>query len=111
MGFSWVLRKTGASRFGDVAVLAFLVTQALDGVLTYLGVLHFGAAIEGNPLIGALINELGAVPALAGAKLFAASLGIALHLHDVHRLVAALTCVYVSAAVLPWTALLWAVWL
>ena len=42
---------------------------------------------------------------VAGAKLVAVSLGIVLHLRHVHGVVAMLTLVYVTAAILPWTAL------
>ena len=39
------------SRFGDVALVAFLLAQACDGVLTYVGVSTYGVRIEGNPLL------------------------------------------------------------
>lgn len=107
MTSSWIFNRSRASRFGDIAVLAFLLAQASDGVLTYLGLLTFGPAAEGNPLIGALVGAVGTIPALTGAKLFAALLGIALHLQGVHRLVAVLTALYLGFAVVPWTAILW----
>ena len=45
-------------------------------------------------------------PGLAGAKLAAASCGIALHLFGTHRVVALLTAFYVGAALVPWAVLL-----
>ena len=42
--------------FGDIAVVVFLVAQASDGVLTYVGVATYGRGIEGNPLIGWLMT-------------------------------------------------------
>ncbi|MFN8058488.1 MAG: hypothetical protein U0Q12_04935 [Vicinamibacterales bacterium] len=96
----------GHPRFGDVVILAFLVTQAMDGVFTYLGVHVFGPQIEANPLIGTLIGSLGVGTGLFVAKGVAVSFGIALHLVNVHRVVALLTGLYVSAAIVPWTRLL-----
>jgi hypothetical protein len=101
----WIFNRTRESRFGNGVVLAFLVVQALDGVLTYVG-LSLGRAAEGNPLVGTLMAAFGLGPGLAGAKLFAGSLGITLHLFGTHRLVALLTALYLAAAIMPWAALL-----
>ena len=87
-------------------VIAFLLAQACDGVLTYVGVSLHGPAIEGNPLLGWLMNEMGHGAALAAAKVVAAGLGIALHLAAVHRVLAALAVFYLVAAVVPWIAIL-----
>jgi len=92
--------------FGNWAIVCFLITQALDGVFTYVGLTIYGPEIEANPLLAWLMNAFGAGPALAGAKITAAGLGIILHLVAVHRAVALLTLLYISAAVLPWTHLL-----
>ena len=43
-------RRTGRDVFGDVALLVFLIAQASDGVLTYVGVSTYGMRIEANPL-------------------------------------------------------------
>lgn len=98
--------NAGRSPFGDLVVLAFLLAQATDGVLTYIGIATMGTSIEGNPLLASLMGAVGGGAALLGAKLLAASLGILLHLTGVHRIVAALTVLYLAAAVVPWTALL-----
>jgi hypothetical protein len=95
-------------RFGDVAILAFLVAQALDGILTYLGVLTLGHGpmAEGNPLLAHLMGTIGVGTTLAIAKGLAAGCGALLHLVAVHRLVAGLTLLYVGAAIVPWTHIL-----
>jgi hypothetical protein len=94
------------SRFGDIVLVVFLLSQLADGVLTYLGVKTFGIAAEGNPLLYWLMGSVGEGPALAGAKVMAGSFGIALHLSAVHRVVAILTLIYLTVAVLPWMAIL-----
>jgi uncharacterized membrane protein len=94
------------STFGDVALVLFLVAQALDGVLTYVGVTVYGVRMEGNPLIGWLMMTIGRGPALATAKLTAGFFGVALHLSAVHKAVAVLAVFYLAAAVLPWVAIL-----
>ena len=92
--------------FGNVAILTFLVVQALDGMLTYVGLVTYGPAVEGNPLLSWLMGLMGAAPALAGAKAAASAFGIILHLTAVHRTVALLAVLYMSAAILPWVELL-----
>ena len=98
--------STDRSRFGDAALLMFLLAQACDGVLTYIGVTTYGPQLEGNPLISWLIAVMGEGPALAAAKLTASGFGIALHLAAVHDLVALLTAFYLVAAVAPWIVIL-----
>ena len=103
----WSLRSIRRSRFGDLAVVLFLMAQAADGALTYVGVRQLGLAVEANPLISWLIVSFGEVGALAGAKLVAGGFGIALHLSAVHKVVAGLTLFYVVVAVFPWIAILY----
>jgi uncharacterized membrane protein len=66
------LREHRHTWFGNLAILLFLLAQAADGVLTYLGVHAFGLHAEGNPLLTWLMGTLGEGPALATAKLTAA---------------------------------------
>ena len=94
------------SSFGDLAIVAFLLTQAADGALTYVGTATHGTWIEANPLIVTLIGAVGMGPALAGAKLFASSLGMLLHLTGVHIAIVALTGLYLMTAIVPWTSIL-----
>ena len=92
--------------FGDIALLLFLVAQASDGVLTYVGVATYGVGIEGNPIIAWLMGAMGQGLALTTAKLTAGVFGIALHLSSVHKVVAVLAAFYFAVAVLPWVAIL-----
>ncbi len=93
------------SRFGDIAVVIFVLVQALDGALTYLGVHIWGPAIEANPLVSSAVSVAGVGGGLAGAKLVAVAFGIVLPLRGVHHIIALLTAFYVAAAILPWTLL------
>ena len=95
------------SRFGDVAVVLFLIAQALDGVLTYVGVTILGTHAEANPILAWLMETLGNGAALASAKVAASGFGVLLHLAAVHRIVAGLATFYILAAVFPWIALLY----
>ena len=87
-------------------VVAFLIAQACDGVLTYMGVSIYGARVEGNPFLCWLMAALGSGAGVATAKAAAGAFGIALHLVAVHRVVAALAAFYVAVAIVPWLALL-----
>lgn len=110
-GIRQLRRPIGPARsltLGDLVILAFLTTQALDGVLTYIGIMTFGPGIEGNPLLAWLMGALGEAPALTGAKIMSAGCGIFLHLAQVHAPVAALTGLYLGGAILPWSFLLFA---
>jgi uncharacterized membrane protein len=99
--------RTRRNLFGDVALVMFLLAQAFDGVLTYIGVSTFGARMEGNPFVGWLMSSMGDAAGLAAAKLAAGFFGIALHLSAVHRTVALLAAFYVAVAVVPWVAILY----
>jgi uncharacterized membrane protein len=102
----WRRGATGRSLFGDLALVVFLLAQASDGVLTYVGVRMYGLAMEGNPLIAWLMTAMGEGPALAVAKLTAGGFGIALHMSAVHKAVAFLAIFYVVVAICPWIAIL-----
>ena len=93
------------SRFGDLVVVGFLLMQCLDAVFTYLGIGIWGPAIEANPVISSAMAAVGVVAGLGAAKGLAIGFGILLHLWRVHNLVALLTAIYFTAAILPWTAL------
>ena len=93
------------SRFGDIAVVTFMVVQALDGILTYLGVHIWGPSVEANPLISSAVALAGVGVGVAIAKLFAVGLGMILHLRRVHGVVALLTAFYLAVAIVPWAML------
>src|SRR4029079_13358853 len=96
---------TPRSLFGDLVVVSFLIVQCLDGVFTYLGLRIWGPAIEANPIISSAIAACGVIVGLGGAKAVAIGFGILLHLRGVHTLVAVLTAINFTVAILPWTAL------
>jgi hypothetical protein len=98
------------SLFGDLMFVGFVLMQCLDGVFTYLGIGIWGPGIEGNPLISSAMAAGGVLAGIGGAKILGITLGILLHLRRVHNLVALLTGIYFTAAILPWTALLFANW-
>ena len=93
------------SRFGDLAILGFLLMQCLDAVFTYLGIAIWGPSIEANPLISSAVAATGVVAGLGAAKGVAIGFGMLLRLRRVHHLVALLTAFYFAVAILPWTAL------
>jgi hypothetical protein len=94
------------SLFGDIALVAFLLVQCFDGVFTYVGVSAFGIGIEANPVVAGLMTQLGHGPGLLSAKIIASVLGICLHFRQVHAAVAMLTAFYATAAIAPWTIIL-----
>jgi uncharacterized membrane protein len=94
------------SRTGNLVVIVFLMAQACDGVLTYVGISQYGPHIEANPLIGWLMGTMGQGLALAATKAAAGAFGIALHLTAVHRVLAVLAGFYLIVAILPWIGLL-----
>jgi len=96
---------SSSCRFGNAAVLAFLVLNTLDGIFTYLGVKIWGPGIEANPIVSSAVASVGLGAGLMTAKLLAAGFAIVLHLRRVHHLVALLAAIYLCAAILPWTAL------
>ena len=88
-------------------LLAFVIAQALDGALTYLGIAAFGAAAEANPVVAWYVSALGAGAGLAAVKGGAIACAATLHVTARHRILGGLTVLYLTAAVLPWTRLLW----
>ncbi len=89
--------------------LCFL--QAMDGLLTAIGISRYGHAIEGNPLLRSLMEEYGHGLTLMTTKLFAISIVIMLTLiaHKiswVKNALGALNCIYLFGAVLPWAYIL-----
>lgn len=86
----------------EIAWVAFVAVQALDGVLSYVGVAILGSGIEANPLLAWYLHMLGPVAAFLGAKLFAVACGLVLYQTRHYRLVAGLTAVYLVLAIGPW---------
>jgi len=90
----------------EVVWLVFVTVQALDGVMSYIGVSVHGPGIEANPLVGWYMGVFGPALGFMIAKLFAVTCGGVLYVTARHRWVAALTLLYVVFAVGPWTQLL-----
>jgi hypothetical protein len=100
---------SGRSWFGDIVLLAFLGAQVLDGALTYIGVHSYGVGIEANPIVGWYIAVLGIGYALFATKALAIACAALLHVFARHRVIGALTILYLALAVRPWVHLLAAI--
>lgn len=61
-----------------LSLIILIVSQFLDGILTYLGVDKYGHDIEGNPIIRNLIINYGLLEAIMVTKIF--SLGCLFYL-------------------------------
>jgi len=101
-----ILQPTGV-RAAQAIWIAFVLVQALDGVMTVVGMHTFGLRIEANPLIAWYAHALGPAVAVSAAKLFAVGCGVALYLTARYRTIAVLAFTYVLGAVGPWMYLLW----
>ena len=89
-----------------IILAAFVLIQALDGLLSYLGVSTHGLWLEGNPIVSWYAHQLGPGVAFAGAKLFAIGCGAVLYATGRHAWLVVLTLVHLVAAVGPWTYIL-----
>ena len=81
--------------------------QIFDGVLTSMGLNQLGLHAEANPLLRYLMRHLGptsALLAVKGAAIFVVLILtiLARKMHWVKDLIAALSCLYLLAAILPW---------
>jgi len=85
---------------------AFVLMQALDGLLSYLGVSAHGLWLEGNPIVSWYAHQFGPGVAFAGAKLFAIGCGAVLYWTGRHAWLAVLALLHLVAAVAPWTYIL-----
>jgi len=88
-------------------LIAFVVAQALDGVLTYVGIATFGASAEANPVVAWYVGMFGAGVGITAVKAMAIACAATLHLNARHFILGGLTLFYLGAAVVPWTQLLW----
>lgn len=85
--------------------------QALDGIFTAMGISQFGTEMEGNAFLRHLMEEFGHVPTLAVMKLLAMLVVVfvtmaARKVRWAKGALLTLSCVYLCAAIIPWTYIL-----
>ena len=97
----------GKDSLAEAIWIAFVVVQALDGAMTFVGMHRFGTHIEANPLLAWYVSVLGPAVALCAAKLFAVGCGAALYLTAHHKTIGVLALAYLLGAVGPWIHLFW----
>lgn len=88
-----------------IVLAVFILTQVLDGALTYWGVTKFGLAVESNAYLLGLMEAVGAGPALIGAKMLAVACGFILFSTTSFRVLAVATGWCLGFAVVPWLVL------
>ena len=88
-----------------IVLALFILTQVLDGALTYWGVSQFGIGIESNTYLVSLMQAIGTAPALIAAKALAVGCGIVLFSTTSFRVLAVATGWCLGFAVVPWLVL------
>jgi hypothetical protein len=88
-----------------IVLALFVLTQALDGALTYWGVTRFGIGIESNAYLVNLMEAIGTGPALLAAKTLAVGCGVILFSTTSFRVLAVATGWCLGFAVVPWLVL------
>ena len=102
---------TGTSRALAFWAWSLVILQILDGVMTAIGVGHYGHEAEANFLLKLGMELIGPVPTLIIAKslaIFVVYLLVqcAQHVRWVPRAIQAVTALYLFAAILPWSYIL-----
>lgn len=97
----------------EVFVLGLIMAtlQVLDGVLTAIGIEHFGTGAEGNALLRELMELIGHVPTLIIVKGIAISIifllcSLASRVTWLPLAIKAMIGVYLFAAIIPWSYIL-----
>ena len=103
--------ETGASRALAFWAWSLVILQILDGVMTAIGVGHYGHEAEANFLLKLGMELIGPAPTLIIAKslaIFVVYLLVqcAQHVSWVPRAIQAVTALYLFAAILPWSYIL-----
>lgn len=106
-----VIENNGPGREALFLGFLLILLQTADGILTSMGVSRFGLSVEGNPLLRLLMEEVGHVPALALLKLSAVVVVVGLvfltsRLPWIRSALGAVSCIYLFAAIIPWTYIL-----
>jgi hypothetical protein len=85
-----------------IVLAVFILTQVLDGALTYWGVSQFGLGVESNTYLASLMESIGTGPALFAAKALAVTCGVVLFSTTSFRVLAVATGWCLGFAVVPW---------
>ena len=88
-----------------IVLAVFILTQMLDGALTYWGVTKFGLAVESNAYLLELMQSIGPAQALIAAKALAVVCGVILFSTTSFRVLAVATDWCLGFAVVPWLVL------
>ena len=80
----------------------FVLAQALDGALTYIGLHRFGVGMELNQLLVFYMEIFGVGLTLVGAKGLACACGVVLFVTERHKAVAIAAGASIGVAVVPW---------
>ena len=96
------------SQQARLVLAIFILTQVMDGALTYWGVSRFGVQIEFNSWLASLMTAVGPAPALLAAKAVACGCGFVLFVTTSFRVLAVATGWCLGFAVVPWVALAFA---
>lgn len=102
------IEENSRARSAAIITGSLILLQAADGILTSMGVSRYGVSVEGNPFLRALMTQFGNIPTLGFVKLMAIFFILALSYYArklpwIHNAMGAISCVYLFAAVLPWT--------
>jgi len=97
----------------DIIALGFILAtlQILDGILTGIGMAHYGTSMEGNILLRSLMTIIGYIPALFVVKSASIALIVVL-CHQTTKIrwlkpaLYGVMALYVIGAVVPWTYIL-----
>jgi hypothetical protein len=87
---------------GPIVLLIFIITQVLDGTLTYWGVSRFGVGIEMNGWLATTMQAYGTGTALIAAKGLACFCGGVLYLTAYLKPLAIAAGLCLGVAVAPW---------
>jgi hypothetical protein len=80
----------------------FILTQVLDGALTYWGVTKFGVGVESNTWLASLMVGIGPGAALLAAKTLAVACGFILFATTSFKVLTVATGWCLGFAVVPW---------
>ena len=99
----WLFQRWDKSNclFGNIVVASFVMTQCLDGVFTYVMITD-GVAVEKNPLVNWMMSVMGIELALVAAKTIGIGSGILLYRLAAHRMLLALTVIYLVILMPVW---------